>query len=150
MRSAAYGVFEDLAFAMASARAGAETTHSGWGVEGAVAVAAASHYAFHRLGTKTELNRWISRVVDPVWTFRYREPIEGGNGPIGMITVLAALTIVRESRTLTEVLERAIRVGGDVDSVAAISMGWPSRSTRSPTTCRRISGRASGPSRASA
>lgn len=122
MRSAAYGVFADLGIALDCARTGATITHAGWGVSGAVAVAAASHYAFHRIGPRADLNRWLARHVDPVWTTRYREMIEQRNGPLGLITTLAALTVVRESRTLTEVLERAIRVGGDVDSVAAVSL----------------------------
>lgn len=122
MRSAPYGVFSDLAFALASARNGAGITHSGWGVHAAEAVAGASHYAFHRIGPRKDLNRWLSQNLDAAWTTRYREAIEGRNGPLGLITVLAALTVVRESQTLTEVLERAVRVGGDVDSVAAISM----------------------------
>jgi ADP-ribosyl-[dinitrogen reductase] hydrolase len=123
MRSAVYGVIPDLDFALECAREGAGITHQGWGVHGSEAVAAVSHYAVHRIGPRRDLNRWLADRIQPVWTTRYRERIESRNGPLGLITVLAALTVVRESASLREVLERSIRLGGDVDSVAAIAMG---------------------------
>ena len=123
MRSAVYGVLPTLEHAMREAETMARITHSGYGVEAAKAVAAASFYMYHDIGPKDGLNTFLAAHVDPIWTLRTRERVAAKNGPLAVLTVAAALTAVRENDTFTGVLEQAIRVGGDTDTVAAIAGG---------------------------
>lgn len=123
MRSACYGVFPSLPFILGSTYATASLTHARGGVSGAQAVAAVSHYFYHRIGPKKDLNRWLSDNVSPIWTITCRERVAKQHGPLAVITVCAALTAIRTSRTLSEVIEKSVRVGGDVDTVAAIAAG---------------------------
>jgi ADP-ribosylglycohydrolase len=123
MRSAVYGVIRNEDEARFQAELCAQLTHEGFGVEGAEVVALASNYFIYKRGRKQDLNEFLAQKISPIWTTRMRERVAKQNGPITFLTVTAALTAVRESNTLTQVIERSIRVGGDVDTVAAIAMG---------------------------
>jgi ADP-ribosylglycohydrolase len=123
MRSAAYGIVPDLHDVRELATAGAILTHSGLGVEGAVVVAMVSHFFVFDLGTQEQMDDFLGDHGFATYTTRMRERVAAQNGPLTFLSVTAALTAIRESRTLSGVLERSIRVGGDVDTVAAIAMG---------------------------
>jgi ADP-ribosylglycohydrolase len=122
MRSACYGVLAALDQIRIVSQDCAMLTHQGLGVEGAFAVAAASHY-FLNGGKKAGFNDFLAENVNPTYTTRMHNRVAKQNGPLTFLTVCAAFTAIRDSHTLTQVVERSIRVGGDVDTVAAIAMG---------------------------
>jgi len=62
------------------------------------------------------LDTWLP---GPNW----QDPWIGPVGNVGMQVVLAALTAIRQGKTLSEILYRSIYFTGDVDSVAAIALG---------------------------
>ncbi len=122
MRSACYGVLGSIEQVRQASRDCAALTHQGLGVEGAFAVAAASHHFVHG-GYKEDLDDFLAEHVNPIYTTRMHNRVAKQNGPLTFLTVCAALTAIKDSNTLTQVVERSIRVGGDVDTVAAIAMG---------------------------
>lgn len=122
MRSAIYGVLPSLPRIRDATWRLSSLTHQGSGISGAQAVAGAVHFLRYHGGPVSEMKPYLAEWMGALWTLRWTDRVRPQNGPLGLITVAAALTIVSESQSLTEVIERSIRIGGDVDTVAAIAM----------------------------
>lgn len=104
----------------------ASLTHATWG--GMMAAAAAAllfHHRYHRLGTKADvvpfLNKWVPGVD---WGLAVQTP---GDAPMagpatdGVATVQRAVAVFLGGHSLTDVIQTAVALGGDTDTVAAIA-----------------------------
>lgn len=111
-----------------TAAAQAMLTHGHYGVGPAVITAAMSYFSLYEHASFAELETFLfdhfcdkqedSTVVHAVL------PWHGGPVPCdGSETVRAVFSIVTQATSLKDALDRAIKLGGDTDSVAAIALG---------------------------
>jgi ADP-ribosyl-[dinitrogen reductase] hydrolase len=86
-------------------------------IAGARIVAAGAALACHG-----DLQSWrqAARAVAPDWPFDTPQPTSGPSGFI-VHSVNAVIACVEQSRSLDETLSRAITLGGDTDSIAAVA-----------------------------
>lgn len=123
MRAVPLGYIPDLLRLRTIAVEQASITHNTVsGMNAALAVAFMSHYAIYGLGSKTDLRKWLCKLLGSGFNF-FDAPHEGQVPSDGIPSVNAALTVLEQSDTLTEILIRSVNFGGDVDTVAAIAMG---------------------------
>lgn len=130
MRSVPLGVLFDPESCMTAAAAQASVTHNTyWGRLSSQVVALASHYVLYEMYDEGDLCRlteyildWlgtehgVSDLVRP-WEARVQGPA------VGKKTAHAALSILRTTKTMREVILRTLLYKGDTDSVAAIALG---------------------------
>lgn len=97
-------------------------------IRSATAVAMAAHHFRRRHGKKIELVPFLKRHgLDLGFDFRYRRvPCEA------VPTARTAIKLVLEYDNLTDILKKAINIGGDTDSVASVALGLGS-------VCREVS-----------
>lgn len=135
MRSVPFGVIKKSEDAIDLAASSADTTHNTYeGRFGATAVAGMSHYAFHSGETDfSKLTEYLQDVC--YYSFADYDYILHGRWDLGPVvgcqeigitpaTVWAVIDLLTEpGASLMGMLEKAIRWGGDVDSVASIAWG---------------------------
>lgn len=120
MRVSPIGLIGDFKEVMRLAALQATVTHnSPEGILSAQAVAGMVHYFAYNLGTDHEVGPWLEENVpgwawDDLWTDWVSVQ--------GIPNAHAAVTCVTLGRSLRGVLKMAVDVGGDVDTVSAISM----------------------------
>lgn len=121
MRSAPVGIFRTVAEVVDKAALQARLTHdTEEGAGAAVAVALMAHFFLYGLGARGELPAFLaSHAPGPAWS----EPWTGKVDVKGYSAARAALGIVLEHDRLTAMLDQAVRLGGDTDTVAAIALG---------------------------
>lgn len=120
MRACPIGLYPDEETVMEMAEMQARITHDTQeGVEGAQAAALATHYFRFERGPKERLHEYLAQALGPYWLKDH----EGAVGETGPEVVRAAVTAIRRSMSLSDVLRISVDFTGDVDSVAAIAMG---------------------------
>ena len=127
MRALPFGLLPDVADVMAVAARQAAITHdSPTGRDSAVAVALMSHYLYHRIGSKSDMAVWIADKVAGPWRLPWDEgtPVSVN----GIATAHAAIQLAAKLDSYSAILEKAVGLGGDTDSVAAIACGAASLS----------------------
>lgn len=124
MRVLPYGIFPDPVVVWAKARLQSQVTHNTpIGIQAAQAAALAMNYFLYRRGPKADVGKFVDQYVDPWEGKKYDDEWKGFVSGKGTECVMAAITAVRNSTSLHEVLVKAIGFTGDVDTVGAIAMG---------------------------
>lgn len=134
MRAVPFGVFADKSLMFDVTTTSAEVTHAtDVGRFGSRAVALASHFSLYTDEPFTRLRAYLLDFLPSADVDKYRDiiqvpwadgPVVGGaRGPVGLTTVAAVITLLESNYTFMDVLRSACRLGGDVDSVAAIACG---------------------------
>ena len=106
----------------------ADWTHGPFGIGPAIVTAAMSHFALYESAPFSDLQTFLFdnlcvRQDDP-GVMHTISPWHGGTVPCdGAETVRAVYSILMQATSLRDALDRAIRLGGDTDSVAAITLG---------------------------
>ena len=120
MRVGPVGLFSDLETVLEKAALQASVTHdSPEGRMSAQAIAASVHYFAYKRGSISFLGDFLeAHVPGHDWASDH----EGWVSVEGVPCAHAAITCVRLGRSMENVLERAIDLGGDVDTVAAMAM----------------------------
>jgi len=126
MRSPIIGLYNDEKQVIEHARIQATVTHdTAGGTDSAIAAALISHFFVYDLGDKTELPKYLkSKLPAHNWEQRWSGPVPCH----GMSTILAALTAILNTDSLSEILKSTIEFTGDVDSVATIALACASSS----------------------
>jgi ADP-ribosylglycohydrolase len=125
MRAAPVGDFKTVEEVIEKSKVQAAITHNTPdGINAAVAAALAAHYFLYELGSKADLAGFIEAYVPNNWS----KPWQGKVGAQGWMSVKAAITALRGSRSMAELLKRCISFSGDVDTVAAIALAAGSHS----------------------
>jgi ADP-ribosylglycohydrolase len=120
MRAGPVGLYHSIRDVLRIAALQASTTHdSPEGIAAAQAVALMTHYLAYDLGPRAGLRTFIQQLVPE---FDWIEPHRHWVTVEALDNARAALTVVTEAKTLTEVMTQSVAVGGDVDTVAAIAM----------------------------
>lgn len=121
MRSVPLGYIKDIQVLKEVAETQASLTHATPnGINSSILVALASHYFIYDIGDIDNLTEWLDDKVlgyplSNVWT----KPVPCH----GISTFLAALTVLRETNSLSQTIIKAVSFGGDTDSTASISAG---------------------------
>lgn len=133
MRAVPLGLYPSVEKVIQMARLQAVLTHNtDGGIHAAMAVALAAHYLYNRVNTKKLLGLWLSANTGlTFWSKRYEEvyPDKPHPGNDGMQCALAAITCVVVENSFSTAVMRAVRMGGDTDTVAAIVGGLASLSS---------------------
>ena len=120
MRSCPMGYEPDIDRVLEMAEVQAKVTHdTEGGVTSSQAVALAAHYALYQLGPMNEVGAFVCSHVKGPW----EEPWKGRVPCHGVKTVQAVFHVLRNAKTMSEVLKSSIAFGGDTDSTAAIAGG---------------------------
>jgi ADP-ribosyl-[dinitrogen reductase] hydrolase len=123
MRAYPIGVYRDAAEVRARAAMQARITHdSPAGVAAAQAVALMSHYNLYRLGEKRFMGDYVTSQIGGDW----HRPWEGEVGMQAGQAVRAAITLIANEASLGEMLRKGVALGGDVDTVGAITVACAS------------------------
>lgn len=152
MRSLPLGVLKDTDEIIKIAMMQAMVTHTTLdGVHGSIYMALASHYMYHKLYRNCRNNQdaltryyhlyqWIHQTAlggntahsPKIQQFRGDVPITGPVPCDAIKTVQAVFHLVtmEPANYLSEILKAAVDLGGDTDSVAALSMGLASMDDR--------------------
>lgn len=119
MRAFPCGLLTDWNEVRDKAMMQASLTHATFdGMRAAAAAALAFHYAYHRVGPKTDLPQWVSNLVG----YDFGKEWVGHVGGAGLDIVHAAIESYMQGDSLMDVLHKSIAWTGDVDTVAAIAM----------------------------
>jgi ADP-ribosylglycohydrolase len=124
MRASPIGFLPNISDVIKYSKLQAQLTHNtAIGIDSAIASSLISYYFFHSIGNKQELGRFIERLVPSIlWS----QPWVGIVETKGDQAVHAAITIIQNSHSLSEILLKSVDLGGDVDTVAAIAMAGAS------------------------
>jgi ADP-ribosylglycohydrolase len=128
MRAAPIGLLKSIEEVLTVSRIQASITHdTAMGIAAAQGAALMAHHQAHDLGPVAELPTFLSHHVPSIdWLNPNRERTKQS----GQEIVRAALAVLLDSDSLSDVLKTAVRFGGDTDTVAAIAMGAASVSRR--------------------
>jgi ADP-ribosylglycohydrolase len=120
MRSVPLGLIKDKSEMLEKAKLQASITHDTYeGIVASQAVALAVYYFVNQLGPKTGLSDYIFQQTGELFVTNKVTPTECN----AIDTIDAVLTVLSQSTSLNEVLDKAIKLGGDTDSVASIACG---------------------------
>lgn len=126
MRAVPIGLYPTLSEVKEKAALQASVTHdTPQGIVSAQAVACLAHYFIYQLGPAAEIKSFLAQQLN--WTFDDNKIDQVACD--GLQTVEAVLTVLRKGKSLREVLDLSIQLGGDTDSVASIALGLASFST---------------------
>lgn len=118
-RSPPIGLFPEQAEVVDKASRQASVTHdTEEGRNSAIASALMVHWFAHCHGEKEDLRDFLARSAGGPWKATWFGPVKN----LGYQAVLAALTAIEKSSTLTEVLFNSIAFSGDTDTVASIAL----------------------------
>lgn len=120
MRVSPIGLLPDIDHVLELAALQATITHdTPEGRASACAVAAMVHYLAHDVGPRREVSRFIeARVAGYAWS----EPWSGRVDMSGLSCAHAAISLVQRATSLAQLLQDAVALGGDTDTVAAMAM----------------------------
>lgn len=134
MRVAPIGLYHSADKVLEVAALQAQVTHdSPEGIESAQAIALATHYLAHRLGSKSALPSYLASRLGNTW----QEPWQGWVSVEGMPCARAAITALLSSNSAVEIMTNTVAFGGDVDTVAAMacfmaSCSWETETEMTP------------------
>ncbi len=119
MRSAPIGLFGTVEEVVEKCHVQAAVTHDT--LQGRAAACAAAlmvHYFIYDLGPKQELANFIACHIPGPWQSLW----VGQVGPLGIMSVHAAISATAKYDSLSALLKGCIDYGGDVDTVATIAL----------------------------
>jgi ADP-ribosylglycohydrolase len=119
MRAGPLGVLPDLDDVLDRARVQAAITHdTPEGIAAACAAALMTHYFLYRHGPRSDLGDFLAAHVFGNWASPWYGPV----GAPGWMSVRAAVTAVRDAKSMSDLLRRCVALTGDVDTVATIAL----------------------------
>ncbi len=119
MRAGPIGLFPTIDEVLSRARIQAKVTHNTKnGITAAQAAALMVHYFFYRKGRKMDLGKFLDKHIPGSWDKSYDEPV----GSKGWMSVKAAITAIKECKSMSSLLKNCIAFTGDVDTVATIAL----------------------------
>jgi ADP-ribosyl-[dinitrogen reductase] hydrolase len=120
MRSVPLGLIKDKREMLEKARIQASVTHNTHeGIVASQAVALAVYYFVNQIGKKEGLFDYVCQQTNEIFIKDKITRTECN----AIDTIDAVLTVLSQSNSLTEVLDKSVSLGGDTDSVAAIACG---------------------------
>jgi ADP-ribosylglycohydrolase len=120
MRSVPLGLIKDKNEMLEKARIQAALTHNTHeGIIASQAVALAVYYFANNIGKKSDLFTYICEQTNEFFNEEKTDRTECD----AIDTIDAVLTVLSQSSSLSEVLDKAVKLGGDTDSVASIACG---------------------------
>jgi ADP-ribosyl-[dinitrogen reductase] hydrolase len=120
MRSVPLGLIKDKREMLEKARIQASVTHNTYeGIVASQAVALAVYYFVNQLGKKEGLFDYVCQQTKEI----FRRDKVSRTDCDAIDTIDAVLTVLSQSDSLTEVLDKSVNLGGDTDSVASIACG---------------------------
>ncbi|MEH6451459.1 MAG: ADP-ribosylglycohydrolase family protein [Psychromonas sp.] len=120
MRSVPLGLIKDKTEMLEKARIQAQVTHNTHeGIVASQSVALAVYYFVNKIGKKAGLLDYICQQTNEIFTNNKVTRTECN----AIDTIDAVLTVLSQSNSLTEVLDKSVNLGGDTDSVASIACG---------------------------
>jgi len=125
MRSGPIGCLPDIQEVMQKTALQAKVTHdSNLGIRSAVAAALMTHYFAYDLGPKDTLINFIQQYVPGNWN-AWADRVGSRDGTLA---VRGAIGAIVTSKSLTEILIKTVKLGGDTDTTCAIAMAAASMS----------------------
>lgn len=127
MRALPVGCLSDINLVKRTAVIQGTVTHQSIeAIESSIIASLAAHALWYRKCTKETLIDWLvlNRDNRPV-PIRHRDDMT----PVGCVavdTIAAAISLVVNGNSLTEIMHKAVSFGGDTDSVAAVAVGLAS------------------------
>jgi ADP-ribosyl-[dinitrogen reductase] hydrolase len=119
MRAYVLGVISNEAEIIEKCSIQAEITHgSEEAIESSVAIALASHYFIYSKGNKEQLISYLNDIQKHNWSGKWESEV----GMAGYETVEATLAVVVSDSNLKDKLKMSVDFGGDVDTVASLSL----------------------------
>lgn len=119
MRAAPIGIYPNISLVIKRSALQAALTHNTPdGINASIACSLMTHYFLYNLGAKRDLGHFLERQVKGAWA----APWVGAVRSKGWMSVRAAITAIRESNSLSELLKACIDFSGDVDTVATIAL----------------------------
>ncbi|TEW53186.1 ADP-ribosylglycohydrolase family protein [Psychromonas sp. RZ22] len=120
MRSVPLGLIKDKTEMLEKSRIQAQVTHNSYeGIVASQSVALAVYYFVNNLGKKAGLLDYICQQTNEIFTNNKVTRTECN----AIDTIDAVLTVLSQSSSLKEVLDKSVNLGGDTDSVASIACG---------------------------
>ncbi len=121
MRACPVGIFPTANEVIEKGTLQARLTHdTPDGIAAANAAALMTHFFLYRLGSKSELGKFLdSYVPDYLWSEAWQGKVKSK----GWMSVRAAVTAVTRNESLSALLKDCIAFTGDVDTVATIALG---------------------------
>ena len=136
MRSVPIGVLPDPKLVLHVAREQAKITHdTDGGRRASEMVALMSHFALYHDAPLPDVRKFLASVMllPALATSEARWPDRPVEGPrVGFKTAHAVMTLLSEEKTLEDIAKRAIRWGGDTDTVISIAWGIASARMHEP------------------
>ncbi len=119
MRAYPLGILKDESDIKEKCRLQAAVTHqTEKAMRAAEAIALACHFFIYRKGNKKDLSEYLLDIQGYKWAANW-------NGEVGVDaneTVQAVLTVLQQEDTLTNMLKKSVDFGGDVDTVASLTL----------------------------
>ncbi len=119
MRAYPLGILKDELEIKTKCRMQAGITHqTEKAMKAAEAIALTCHFFIHKKGEKDDLGMYLSDIQQYKWNTDW----DGEVGVDALQTVEAVLTVLEQETTLTNMLKRSVNFGGDVDTVASLTL----------------------------
>lgn len=120
MRAVPLGLYADKQRVIDLASIQASITHNTEiAIASSITVALAAHFGLHQHGKIDELSHFLQQEGYDCWNLQWNKPAS----VLAFDTISAALTCLLRNNKLSDLLIDCINMGGDTDSVAAISIG---------------------------
>lgn len=119
MRAYPLGILKDELEIKTKCRMQAGITHqTEKAMKAAEAIALTTHFFIYKKGEKNDLLTYLSDIQEHKWKADW----DGEVGVDGIQTVEAVLTVLQQEITLANMLKRSVNFGGDVDTVASLTL----------------------------
>ena len=124
MRATPIGLYKDIEVVKERSAIQAAVTHNTLdGIDAAIVASLMTHYFIYKLGPKRDLGNFLNdQMCSRAWNRDWNVVWDGKVGSKGWQSVTAAITAIRMSSTLSEVLKNSVAFSGDVDTVAAVAL----------------------------
>lgn len=127
MRTLPIGLIPDIKQIIHHASIHTLATHGSLkAITATICTALTAHYYYYQI--KENYNKWMADIVGEGILSDLRKSWDG-KSPVdceAMMTASACISIIENSKTMSDVLLKSVAVGGDVDSVAAVALGLAS------------------------
>lgn len=131
MRATPIGLYKDIEVVKERSAIQAAVTHNTPdGIDASIAASLMTHYFIYKLGPKRDIGTFLNdHLCFRTWNRDWNVIWDGKVGSKGWQSVTAAITAIRMSSTLSEVLKNSVAFSGDVDTVAAVALAAGSMSS---------------------
>ena len=120
MRSVPLSLIKDIEELKAAAELQASITHNTYeGIASSQAVALIGNYFLYQNGKKKDLKEYLLNELLEI----FKDDKTDRCACDGIETVDAVITVLKNSSTFSEIIDKSVKLGGDTDSVASIACG---------------------------